>query len=199
MKFLSPSMIGATLLLLLVACGDSSHRDQSCNCTPSEPASQDYRHAAKHVPLPGGTPTETTVSMILSWPQPPPPDFNAPRTGRELGLYHIGHAFLQNARLIASDCDFHLEISDSASKTAARMIVETPSDNEYCPARQNLESALAQRGFQLRAGEAGQTELPQPLAVDVLGLAFEDFEHNRGTPQVATVWELHPAIVTLQP
>ena len=32
-------------------------------------------------------------------------------------------------------------------------------------------------------------------SVDVLGLAFEDFEHDRG--HVATLWELHPAIVTL--
>jgi hypothetical protein len=28
-------------------------------------------------------------------------------------------------------------------------------------------------------------------------MAFEDFEHNRGSAQVATLWELHPAIVTI--
>jgi hypothetical protein len=32
-----------------------------------------------------------------------------------------------------------------------------------------------------------------------LGLAFEDFDHNRGSAQVATIWELHPAIVNLLP
>ncbi|HYL12778.1 MAG TPA: hypothetical protein VEV41_07070 [Terriglobales bacterium] len=37
------------------------------------------------------------------------------------------------------------------------------------------------------------------LPVDVVGLAFQDFEHNRGTLQVATEWELHPAIVTVLP
>jgi len=40
---------------------------------------------------------------------------------------------------------------------------------------------------------------PRPLAlpVDVLGMAFEDFDHNRGSVQVQTIWELHPAIVTI--
>jgi hypothetical protein len=28
-------------------------------------------------------------------------------------------------------------------------------------------------------------------------MAFEDFEHNRGSARVATVWELHPAAVNL--
>ena len=41
-------------------------------------------------------------------------------------------------------------------------------------------------------------ELPQALPAQILGMAFEDFEHNRGSAQVATVWDLHPAIVTLQ-
>jgi len=37
------------------------------------------------------------------------------------------------------------------------------------------------------------------LGVDVVGMAFEDFEHDRGTTQVETLWELHPAIVNLHP
>ena len=40
--------------------------------------------------------------------------------------------------------------------------------------------------------------LPQPFLITVQGLAFEDFEHNRGTALIATTWELHPAIVTLR-
>lgn len=76
--------------------------------------------------------------------------------------------------------------------------METPIDSEYCPARQALESALAQQGFQLVAAAASQTELSQALPVEVLGLAFQDFEHNRGSAQVATEWELHPAILSVQ-
>jgi hypothetical protein len=199
MSIPKPSLLaaGAVVLLLLAACGDSSRN--ICDCHPTEPASKDFRHDAKHVPLPNTTPTEITVGTILTWAQPAPPADNAPRSGRELQLFHIAHAFLHNARLMTNDCDIHLEISDSASKTAPRVIVETPSDSEYCSARQALQSALAQHGFQLASGTPSQTELPQALPVEVLGLAFQDFEHNRGTPQVATEWELHPAIVTVQP
>ena len=42
-------------------------------------------------------------------------------------------------------------------------------------------------------------DLPQALPAEVVGMAFEDFEHNRGNGQVATLWELHPAIVNLLP
>jgi hypothetical protein len=73
--------------------------------------------------------------------------------------------------------------------------VETPVDSEFCSARQNAQSQLAKHGFKLDSQHGG--ELPQPLPVAVLGMAFEDFEHNRGSAQVATLWELHPAIVTI--
>ncbi len=42
-------------------------------------------------------------------------------------------------------------------------------------------------------------ELPQAFPVDVVGMAFENFEHDRGTVQVGTLWELHPAIANLHP
>jgi hypothetical protein len=87
-----------------------------------------------------------------------------------------------------------MEISHTADKTAPRMIVETPVDSEYCSARQNLQVQLKQHGFLLDSQHGG--ELRQALPVDVLGMAFEDFEHDRG--HVATPWEIHPAIVALQ-
>jgi hypothetical protein len=93
----------------------------------------------------------------------------------------------------AVDCDISMEISQTAEKNSPRMIVETPVDSEYCSARQNLQAQLKQHGFQLDSQHGG--ELPQALPIDVTGMAFEDFEHNRGN--VATLWEIHPAIVTL--
>jgi len=89
------------------------------------------------------------------------------------------------------------KVSDVSDKNAARMIVETPFDGEYCSARQNIQAQLKQHGFRLNSRHGG--ELPQALAVDVVGTAFEDFEHDRSTTQVATLWELHPAIVNLHP
>lgn len=169
-----------------------------CNCLPVEPDYTDYRHVAKHVPLPNITPLEVTVTDILGWDQGLPvlpPD--APRGGRELQLFHVAHAFLQNASVNPADCDVHLEISETSDRTAPRVVVETPVDSEYCSARKSIQSQLSQHGFRLDATHGG--DLPQALPVEVTGMAFEDFEHGRGSPQVATLWELHPATVTVLP
>jgi hypothetical protein len=95
--------------------------------------------------------------------------------------------------VFTGDCDVHLEISDSPDKKAPRVIVETPVDGEYCNARQTIQQQLAVNGVTLAT--SGQ-EI-NPLPVQVLGLAFQDKRHQRGTQSVATIWELHPAIVTV--
>jgi hypothetical protein len=185
-------------LLLQWSCGGGSKRTQPdlCNCTPTEPASTDYRTAAKHVDLPQTAPIEISVTDILNFPLlNPQPAFDAPRTGRELNLYHVGNAFVQFARLVGSDCDVHVEISATADKNAPRVIVETPHMDSYCAARHNLAAQLNAHG--VIVDDAGQ-EVDPALPADVLGLAFQDLPHKRGTPQVATIWELHPAIVTLK-
>jgi hypothetical protein len=169
-----------------------------CNCLSVEPDYTDYRHAAKHVALPNVTPQEIGVADILAWPQDLPvlpPD--APRSGRELQLFHVARAYLQNASVNPADCDVHLEISATPDRTAPRVVVETPVDSEYCSARRQIQSQLAQHGFQLDATHGG--DLPQALPAEVTGMAFEDFEHNRGSTEVATLWELHPAIVNVLP
>jgi hypothetical protein len=195
-------LTGMTILLALAAMSCSGQDfgflqptpEDLCKCLPLEPDSADYRHAAKHVPISNTTAQEISVEIILTWSQDLfiPPD--APRTGRELNVYHIANAFLQTASVNALDCDVSMEISQTADKSSPRMIVETPVDSEYCGARQNMQAQLKQRGFRLDSQHGG--ELPKALPVNVVGMAFEDFEHDRGT--VATLWELHPAIVTLQ-
>jgi hypothetical protein len=169
-----------------------------CKCVPLEPPIADFRHYQKHVPIPNNmTPIETTVDTILSWPQDVIILPDAPRTGRELQVFHVAQAFLQNVSVNGEDCDVDLEISQTADRNAPRVIVETPVDSEFCSARKNIQSQLASHGFRLDVEHGG--ELPQALPAEVLGMAFEDFEHNRGSGQVATLWELHPAIVNLLP
>jgi len=171
--------------------GDGGGSDV-CSCTPAAPASQDFRHAEKHVPLPSSTPVQTTVAQILRWAFGPDPLDSTLRTGRELTLYQITTAYLQNARLISFDCDVHFEISDTPDKNAPRVIVETAIDSEYCPSRKAIEGGLAQHHFQLQYianADVSQAELPQALPVSVLGLAFRDFEHNRGSVEVGTPWD----------
>jgi len=168
-----------------------------CACVPTQPASSDYRHAAKHVPLPTGTPSEVTVGDILAFPQGAEPAPDAPRGGSELQLFHVAHAFVQLAWANPGDCDIHLEISDSPVKATGRVIVETPVDSEYCAARRSFQSQLAAHGFAL-GNTLPSGELPTAIPASVIGLAFQDFSHKRGSALVKTVWELHPAVVNLQ-
>ena len=166
-----------------------------CKCIPIEPDIADFRHVAKHQAIPSMQPVEISVDTILSWPQDAFVAPDAPRTGRELQVFHIASAFVQEASVNAADCDVHLEISQTADKNAPRVIVETPVDSVFCSARQNLQAQLAKHKFRLDSQHGG--ELPQALPAEIVGMAFEDFDHNRGSAQVATIWELHPAIVTI--
>ena len=166
-----------------------------CKCLPIEPDIADFRHTAKHVVIPTIAAQEIGVDTILSWTQDAFVAPDAPRTGRELQVFHVANAFVQEASVNAADCDVHFEISQTADKNAPRVIVETPVDSEYCSARQMAQAQLAKHGFRLDSQHGG--ELPQALPAQVLGMAFEDFDHSRGSAQVATIWELHPAIVTI--
>ena len=123
-----------------------------------------------------------------------PPD--APRSGRENNVFHVATAFVQTASVNSADCDVTMEISATPEKNAARVVVETPVNSEFCSARQNIQAQLKNHKFRLDSQHGG--ELPQALPAQIIGMAFEDFEHNRGSAQVGTLWELHPAIVTLQ-
>ncbi|HLK07468.1 MAG TPA: hypothetical protein VKV30_06000 [Candidatus Angelobacter sp.] len=190
------------LALLLLSCGGrQSQVDQTqldlCGCTPSAPDSEDFRHNQKHVPLPDIAAQNITVATMLTWPQTPVPAADAPRSGRELQLFHIGNAFVQRTFEVLSDCDIHLEISDVADKGAPRAIAEIPSDGEYCQTRQNFQAQLAAHNITIGTNQ-DLGEIDPALPIDITGLAFEDEPHStRGSALVKTIWELHPAKVTL--
>jgi hypothetical protein len=198
-------IVGSMTLLALLGVGCNGNNfgivqpnpEDLCKCLPIEPDILDFRHVAKHVPIPAIAAQEIGVDTILSWTQDAIVLPDAPRTGRELQVFHVANAFLQETSVNGADCDVHFEISLTADKNAPRVIVETPVDSEFCSARQNAQSQLAKHGFKLDSQHGG--ELPQALRVEVLGMAFEDFDHNRGSVHVATTWELHPATVNLLP
>ena len=201
LKLILPFGSVTVLALLAVACNGGSYGivqpnpEDLCKCLAVEPDILDFRHLAKHVPIPNVAAQEIGVDTILSWTQD---DFvapDAPRTGRELQVFHVADAFLQEASVNAADCDVHFEISQTADKNAPRVIVETPVDSEFCSARANAQSQLAKHGFKLDSQHGG--ELPQALPIQLLGMAFEDFDHSRGSVHVLTIWELHPANVTI--
>lgn len=204
--------LAATLLLLVVpflvgSCnaistvtGEVQPKDL-CKCNPLN-LGLEYRHSEKHVPIPPIAPVEISIDTIYTWPQTDPGVIDPPRTGVELQVFHLTTAYLQAVKVNSEDCDVVFEVSQTTDKTARRMIVETPVDSEFCSARKNIQSQLLQHGFKLDVEHGG--ELTTALPVDAMGLAFLDFNHaeiglTRGSPQVQTLWELHPAIVTLLP
>lgn len=193
-------LAGSFFACMFLACGEQSAQDSQaediCACNPEETIARQYRGQAKHVPISPGPAEEISVRTILNWEVGGEPEPDAPRTGRELRLFRIPRAFLQLAWVNPGDCDLHLEISETASRNAPRVIVETSVDPGFCPARQGLKQQLAELGEQMHTGSG---ELRQPRPVEVLGLAFQDFQHRRGSSRVATVWELHPAVVSLLP
>src|SRR5260370_9047196 len=150
-----------------------------CKCLPIEPDIADLSHNGKQVAIPTVAGQEIGVDTILSWTQDAFVAPDAPRTGRELQVFHIANAFVQEASVNAADCDVHFEISQTADKNAPRVIVETPVDSEYCSARQMAQAQLANPGFRLHPHHCG--ERPQALPPHVLGIAFEDFDHSRGS------------------
>ena len=171
-----------------------------CNCKPAHITKDDWRIEFKNGSLPQGEPSEITVAAILAWPDGPEPGPRTARSARELTLYRVRKAYLQSVFLRRSDCDLHLEVSEEPAKNAHRIIVETPGTSDYCPARSNMAADLQRQGITLTSLNQ---ELSQPLTVEIVGVPFRDQAHPvwfaRGSDQVTSLWELHPAIVKVLP
>jgi hypothetical protein len=204
--------LGAILcsLLFLSACHDPARPGKKqgspintallCACKPTHITKDDWRIEFKNGDLPNGLPEETSAAAILKWSEGPEPGPRTPRSGNELKLYRIRKAYLQTVFFRKSDCDFHLEVSETSDKNAPRMIIETPGAKEYCPARTQIYTELQRRGIGVT--DLNQ-ELTSPLPVEIVGVAFRDQAHPvwfaRGSDKVATLWELHPATVRMLP
>src|SRR6185312_5937180 len=165
-----------------------------CDCKPTHITKDDWRIEYKNGSLPHLQPEDTTVTAILSWPEGSEPGPRTPRSGPELKMYRVAHAYMHTIFLRKGDCDLHIEISNQPDKNAPRMIVETPGRPDYCVARTTIYADLQRRGINLT--ELNQ-ELSPPLPVEVEGVAFRDQAHTvwfaRGSDRVKTLWEIHPA------
>jgi len=104
-----------------------------CKCLSIEPDIADFRHLAKHVSIPNIAAQEIGVDSILSWTQDAFVDPGAPRTGRELQVFHLATAFLPEASVNAADCDVHFELSQSRNDLELHpAIVTIPEDSHVC-------------------------------------------------------------------
>lgn len=197
-------------LLLSASCSDPARPGKKqgnaidtsllCACKPTHITKDDWRIEFKNGTLPQRPPKEVAIAAILGWPEGPEPGARTPRSGRELNLFHVQKAYLQSVFLRKSDCDLHMEVSEQPGKNAPRMIIETPGTPDYCDSRSGIFEALRQNGITL--SDLNQ-ELSRPLTVEITGVPFRDQAHPmwfaRGSEQVVTLWELHPAIVKITP
>jgi hypothetical protein len=155
----------------------------ACACTPEG--------KRVDIPLPQTSPTETSIQAILDWGP------NNPAI--EGKLFHVGRGYLQRIRIFSSDCDVVMEISETADRSAPRIMVETPIHESYCTARRTLQTQLNALGEHMKAGDSNG-ELNQPRPVEVLGLAYFDCDACHDSfPKVKSLWELHPGTVSLLP
>lgn len=97
------------------------------------------------------------------------------------------------------DCDVHIEMSETNSKTTKRIIAEIPNTNPYCTFRSSVLGALvtkfhlpAKKAYHFDNGDNGG----KAIKITVTGYLFWDSGHptgnNHGSVHVGSVWEVHP-------
>ena len=209
-----PNRLRASLLVVmvlsLIGCSDPARPGNKegkaidtsllCACKPTHITKDDWRIEFKNDSLPDVAPQDLSIAAILAWPEGQEPGARTPRSARELILYRVPKAYLQSLFLRKSDCDLHMEVSETPDRSAPRVIIETPGTMQYCAARTSMYAGLKARRITIT--ELNQ-ELATPLSVEIVGVPFRDQAHPiwfaRGSDKVATLWELHPAIVKLSP
>jgi hypothetical protein len=144
------------------------------------------------------SPPDVDVAAMLAWHVPVTAARRAevPVDPRERQVYRLT-GFVRLAKLSADDCDIHIELSDAADGTGARVIVEIPPNHQAaCAALERILGRPITTTPQRFDGDGPR--------VRVTGFAFLDLAHansidhwtkaghGHGSPHVATLWELHP-------
>lgn len=179
-----------------------------CSCTPTTDHGDQYRDGTKHHrPDPGFEATPLTVAQMLEWANPPGAaekkvrQTDAPIDERE-GDYYALTGYLWAAHIERNDCDWHLELADSADPTAPRVLVEVTNDRWNAPAQRAVYAFMRDRHKSTRPGASVKFRSAPKVAV--VGRAFWDGHHymardpkrgnQHGGALVGTLWELHPVV-----
>jgi len=187
-----------------------------CGCTQSK--TNHIRDSAKHrihsMPLQPKR-TVTVREMINKWDITnaefaQEPSHTYPR---EDTLFRLT-AYLHRTKLSDDDCDYHLEIAASRSKTAKHVIVEIPNGNAYCEVRQKFLNGVIGKEKVKKDGTTGTIEsigrseftiFKDPPKITVIGYGFLDTAHwssadhkrgnkRHGSEYVWSLWEIHPVL-----
>jgi hypothetical protein len=182
-------------------------------CTATQTVLKQNRTRMKHRTPPHQKPDVTLMTVAQIVASAPATGINSPgaRTSsipidpREASVLTL-KGDLWAINIEPNDCDFHLEVSEvGGSVDNDRVIVEIPQTPPFVAARNALLNKLHAAGVTLHA----RTKLTQPIRVQVLGFAFYDAWHfsstdpqrgnHHGSPQVASIWEIHPVWAIIFP
>lgn len=193
-------------ITLFLALSYASVASADISCTPTETLAQQNRTRMKHRTLPHTSPGVKLMTVADMVALTPAAGVNSPgfRTSalpidpRETSVLTL-KGDLWAINIEPNDCDFHLEISAvGGAATDDRVIAEIPQLPSFVAARNALINQLHAAGVALQK----RTILKSPIRVQVLGFAFYDAWHysaanpqrgnKHGSPQVGSLWEIHP-------
>ena len=198
------------LLTLFVPIVAHSQINVQCGPPKFKPPSQQYRGKLKHRAI--GAPTGTIIHAtdMYNFPDETVDDAGADTNGPipdspETQTFTLD-AFLWQAKVEPNDCEVHLELNDSKTKSdERRVIVEIPPDDDV---RSDYQAILQLIKKKFPKTKVFGPDIPFRFAssvhVRITGFGFFDGVHlhfaqaeggngGHGSPSVQTFWELHPA------
>ncbi|MDQ3817730.1 MAG: hypothetical protein M3362_08575 [Acidobacteriota bacterium] len=181
-------------------------------CSPPKykPPSRQYRGKIKHR-VPGDqTGTIIHASDMYSWPDVTVDEAGAAVERGMSGTPEVRtftlDAYLWQAKVEGNDCEIHLELNDSRTRsTARRVIVEIPPDSAFDSDYQAILQLIKSKFPRTRVfGPDKPFRFRRPIHVRITGFGFFDGVHEgfaqsegsnggHGSASVKTFWELHPA------
>jgi hypothetical protein len=207
--------IAVLVLVLLFVLPFQAGFAGDCGCTP-KPGHR-IRDADKHRTHAGPLQPKRTVTireLLRSWDITNEefkrePEHTYPR---EDTLFRLT-GYLHRAKLADDDCDYHLELAVSKSKSAKHVIVEIPNGAAFCDLRQKfLDGVLGKEKVRngvvstiTTVGKSEFTIFNDPPKITVIGYGFLDTAHwssedhkrgnkSHGSEYVWSLWEIHPVL-----
>jgi hypothetical protein len=186
-----------------------------CGCTPKpgHRIRDTDKHRTHAAPL---TPKRTVTirEMLRSWDITNEEFRREPEHiyPREDTLFRLT-GYLHRAKLSDDDCDYHLELAVSKSKSAKHIIVEIPNGAAFCDLRQKfLDGVIGKEKVKngtvspiTTIGKSEFTIFNDPPKITVIGYGFLDTAHwssedhkrgnkAHGSEYVWSLWEIHPVL-----
>lgn len=199
------------LLLLMLFVSIAAHGQITVQCGPPKfkPPSQQYRGKLKHRAI--GAPTGTIIHAadMYKFPDETVDDAgaatNGPIPGSPEAQTFTLDAFLWQAKVEPNDCEIHLELNDSKTKSnERRVIVEIPPDNDVSGDYQAILQLIRNNFPKTKVfGPDIPFRFQTSVHVRITGFGFFDGVHlhfaqvqggngGHGSASVQTFWELHP-------